>query len=100
MLEILGFIGLLLPVMAVIIGAQLAWWTFCFLKLYAWFVLPVFTSAPVLDFWQAAGLACLSSIIVNQYVPINQDDKRQVWGSLTYQFMSPAVALFIGWLIK
>lgn len=100
MLEFLAFLGLLIPVTGAIIFAQLAWYSFCFLKLYAWFVLPVFTGLPVLTFWQAAGLACFTSIIVNQYVPIDRNNKEQVWNSLAYQFASPAMCLLIGWLIK
>jgi len=91
---------LVFAISAAIVAAQLVWYSFCFLKLYNWFVLPVFTGLPVMDMWQAAGFALFTSVVVNQYVPIDLNDKAQTYRALAYQFASPGTCLLIGWFIK
>jgi hypothetical protein len=76
-------------------------WGFVFFKFWSWFVLPVFSFLPSINFWQAVGLWVFISLFHNQQVQQVKDEylkdstERTVSG-----IVLPWVVLLIGWVIK
>jgi len=77
-------------------------WGMCTLKFWNWFILPVFSSAPVLLFSQAVGLS-LFMILFNR--TISPDLKEEYYEETegTRQLIStlaPYIVLGVAWVIK
>jgi hypothetical protein len=66
---------------------------FVIMKLWAWFVLPTFTSAPPLHIATAIGISMLVTYITNEH-PTHEENYWVV--ALT----SPFFVLFFGWIIQ
>lgn len=74
-------------------------WGWVLYKYWGWFILPVFTDAPTINYWQAVGLMLViglfnrsTSIIKDEYT-----DNSKMWGHL---ILGPWIALFIAWIIR
>jgi hypothetical protein len=58
---LIGFLGTL-AVLGIFIIYNSFSWGFVLYKFYYWFLLPVFTSLPLIDFYQAVGLMLFISL--------------------------------------
>lgn len=65
------------------------------LKFYNWFILPVFTTLPQIDFFQAIGISCFLALFKNHY---NSQDKEFA-ELLGERIFGPLLILFFGWII-
>lgn len=89
---------ILLPVVIVLI----IWRGFAISTLWLWFVVSTFGLAP-LGVAQSIGLALIASVLCSQYFGYQDKDKSEterLAASVAYQFLSPAAALFTGWIAK
>lgn len=88
---LLGAIG----VIAVIAIYGAFSWGLVFYKFYHWFILPIFTELPQIDFWQAVGMSLFLVLFKNHSAVKNEDDKTD-WGTF---IISPWIILGVGYLI-
>lgn len=74
-------------------------WGFVLYKFYTWFVLPVFTSFPVINVWEAIGLMLVISLFKSNTTSLIKDEYRDTktenWGT----FITPWLLLLIGWVV-
>lgn len=91
-------IAIILVVLAV--GALLVYhsfsWGFVLFKFWGWFVVPVFSTLPVLTFWQAVGLMFIIALFHGQHVKPKEYDE---FDAATTVLIGPWLTLFVGWLI-
>jgi hypothetical protein len=72
-------------------------WGFVFFKFWNWFVLPVFSSLPVLTYVGATGLMFVVGLFqLNRSFPKETDKQMQVTGF----FLNPWLTLLLAYLIK
>lgn len=91
-------IGALMTIPFIVIYGSFAW-GFVFMKLYYWFITPIFTGLPVITLYQFMGLGVVISTIVN--LPTQTEVKPELkaetnWFSL---FLKPWGMLFFAWLV-
>jgi len=74
-------------------------------KMWEWFVLPVFSGLPTFTAWQATGIMLATRMLMpthSDYFP-NENDESRFKKALYNMGYSPFVAvscLIVGWLIK
>jgi len=75
-------------------------WGLVMYKFWGWFVLPVFTTLPVLTFVQALGLMFVIGLFKNHITGDNIKDeyKRNKWESALILLIFPWITLIFGWL--
>lgn len=92
--------GLALPTLAV---AALIVKGFVLSKIWEWFILPVFESAPAITVWQAVGINIVVSVLTDRYVfhKVAEDGRKSgVLHPVLAMFTSPALVLTLSYLIK
>jgi thiol:disulfide interchange protein len=67
---------------------------FLFLKVYTWFLLPIFPMMPVIGFWEAVGLAFFTCVFRRPRTHKNKDEEFE-WGA----FLSPWITLLFAWVL-
>jgi Zn-dependent protease len=75
---------------------------YVFLRLWEWFVLPVFESAPTFNLLQAIGLSALIGFATTNRVQPSDDDKTQSEKMSAFfmrYYFSPIFTLIIGYII-
>ena len=70
-------------------------WGFVLYKFWYWFLLPVFTELPEINFYEAVGLMLFLSLFKNNKVTENENEKIN-WKQV---FLLPWLTLLIGLLI-
>jgi len=78
------------------------WRGYAISTLWLWFVVSTFGLAP-LSVAQSIGLSLIASVLCSQYFGYQDKDKSEterLVASATYAFLSPAAALFTGWIAK
>lgn len=72
-------------------------WGLILFKFWYWFLLPVFTTLPEIDYWQAVGLILFIGLFKNHQVnnTKEEDDKNTVGLSL----LTPWIVLTMGFFI-
>lgn len=75
---------------------------FVVMKLWEWFVVPTFSSAPSLHLAVAIGLSMLAGFMVRiynyDYKP-DSESKKDLAGRLMHLYVGPFLALFMGWIV-
>jgi len=66
-------------------------------KFLQWFINPVFTSFPAVNYWQAMGLALVIDLFKNSGKKDKEQTKTDYW---TIKILTPWVALLIGLIIN
>jgi hypothetical protein len=97
---ILGIIIFVVIIGVVFVYDALAWGLVLY-KFWGWFVLPVFTTLPELDFVHALGLMFVINLFKNTYAGdtnIKDEYKKNKNSSTWTLLLTPWVALFFGWL--
>lgn len=78
-------------------------WGFVLFKFWYWFLLPVFTTIPQIDFYQAVGLMFIINLF-NRYsakVSIKDEYLKDNKGTVyTIAFIGPWLVLLVGYCIK
>lgn len=93
-------IGILVTVIgAVVLNAFLNGWAF--VKLYTWFVMPVFESAPVISIPFAIGIGMLVSLLtIETRVGSNENKKdSDAWVNVLTSLLRPVFVVFLGWIV-
>ncbi len=72
-------------------------WGFVLYKFYGWFLLPVFTDLPVVDYWQAVGLMFIVMLFKNTDSGIRDEYKNE--HHHYYVFLAPWISFVFGWFI-
>lgn len=98
--EFLKALGQFFGLSIISIGNFFAW-SFVVLKLYTWFLLPVFVSLPEITYWEAMGIWVASSIVKGSKIIFIKDEYLK---SKTEQYIiaviAPWMVLLIGLIIK
>lgn len=71
-------------------------------KLWGWFVLPRFASAPSLSISQAIGIAIVVSFLTSQSIPDEKNDDtpgEKIGKAVTVALLKPLIAVGIGWIV-
>jgi putative flippase GtrA len=94
-------IGIITTVLITLILSPI-WRGYALSKLWLWFIVSTFGAAP-LGIAQSIGLALVVSFLTHQYDSYEDKEKsateRMVTG-VVIAFLSPAMALLIGWIVK
>lgn len=72
-------------------------------KLWGWFVVPTFTSAPPLHLAAAVGISLLVGFVTRTYnfdYKPESEKKKDFAGRLSFTFLSPIVIVLLGWIIQ
>lgn len=73
---------------------------FVFQKLYTWFILPVFTNMPELNYIQATGITIVIALLTHQInLSSNSEDETGLIGNLI-SFLHASVYLFAGFIFS
>jgi hypothetical protein len=75
-------------------------WGLVLYKFWGWFVLPVFTTLPVLTFTQALGLMFVVGLFKSHFAGENIKDeyKKDKYSQTIVLFILPWLTLIFGWL--
>jgi thiol:disulfide interchange protein len=90
---LIALIGIAVVLLGLIIYDAFSY-GFLFLKLYTWFLLPVFPMMPVIGFWEAVGLAFFTCVFRRPKSHKNKDEEID-WTNL----FTPWVVLLIAWIL-
>jgi hypothetical protein len=95
---LIGLLGVIVLVFVVVCYSAFSW-GFVFFKFWGWFVLPVFTFLPAINFWQALGLILVTNVISRNYSVMKEEliDEGKSWFMLV---CSPWLTLLIAFVIK
>lgn len=94
-------IGIITTVLITLIVTPI-WRGYALSKLWLWFIVSTFGAAP-LGIAQSIGLALVVSFLCHQYNSYEDKEKsanERMAASVLYAFLSPAMALLIGWIVK
>ena len=94
-------IGIITTVLITLILTPI-WRGYALSKLWLWFIVSAF-NVNALGISQSIGLALVVSFLTSQYNPYIDKDKStnlRMTESVIYAFLTPAFALFIGWIVK
>jgi hypothetical protein len=95
-IAIIGGLGL----MALVIAYSTFTWALVVYKYYYWFVLPLFTDLPAIDYKQAIMLVFILSLFkTHSTVSIKKEykDETDAW---VYLILLPWISLFMGWIFS
>jgi len=94
-MELIAVILVILLVAGMFVYHTLSWGLVLF-KFWGWFVLPVFTTLPVITFAQAIGLMFVIGLFTGTSEIIKKEYKEEwsVWIGLAY----PWLTLIFGWI--
>lgn len=94
----MGFILLLL--IGFIFLYETLVWGLVLYKFWGWFVLPIFTTLPEINFVQALGLMFVVGLFKSNYIGenIHDDYKKKFGSSFITTYVMPWLTLFFGWL--
>lgn len=74
-------------------------WGFVLFKFWYWFLLPVFTTLPSVDFYQAVGLMFFISLLKTKSFDTPIKDEYIISNIFT-QILAPLIVLVIGFFVK
>jgi len=97
-MKIIGIITTILITMIV----TPVWRGYALSKLWLWFIVSTFGAAP-LGIAQSIGLSLIVSFVTHQTDSYEDKDKsygEKMTRAVLLAFMTPAMALFIGWIVK
>lgn len=96
---IIAVFGVLALITFFVVYNAFSWGFVCY-KFWGWFILPIFTTLPVITFWQAVGLMFFISLFRNH----SQTEIKEEYKDKTNQFMvvllAPWVLLLLGYFFK
>ena len=97
-MKIIGILTTL--IVSLILGP--IWRGYAFSKLWLWFIVSTFGAAP-LGIAQSIGLALVVSFLTHQYDSYEDKEKsatERMVVAVAITFLSPAMVLLIGWIVK
>lgn len=97
MVVIITILGVLMLIAALVIYGIFSWGLVLY-KFWYWFLLPVFTTLPSINFWQAIGLCLFVSLFKNHNSQTIKKEYREDNAVYT-SIIAPWIVLFIGWII-
>lgn len=100
---LIAIIGVVALVVGVIVYSSLSWGYAAF-KMWHWFILPVFTQAPNITFWQAVGIMFFIGLFHNHttadtYISDKweyKDKKAPIWNMV----IAPWATILVAYMIK
>ena len=102
-MELLVLIFIILLFAGMIIYSSFSW-GFVLFKFWYWFLLPVFTTLPSVDFYQAVGLMFFISLLKTKSfdTPIKDEyiDNSKKISNIFTQILVPWIVLVIGFFVK
>jgi hypothetical protein len=98
---ILSLLGALVLIPLLIIYSSFSWGYVASI-IYSWFILPIFTNAPILTWVQLAGIMFLVNCFVHSDSSIHYMKKevKNEYTGLTTSILSPWLTLFGAWIFK
>ena len=72
---------------------------FVLVKMWGWFVLPLFPTMPVLALWQAVGLSAFLSYLTWHGKTAYKDHKEEGTTNIVTGLLTPWIVLFFGWVV-
>lgn len=95
-MEALAIIFLLVLIVGGLIVYNSFSWGFVLFKFWGWFIVPVFTTLPLITFWQAVGLMFVVALFHGKHLTPKEYDKTNAAVTV---LLGPWLTLFVGWLI-
>ena len=74
-------------------------WGYIFYSFWGWFVLPVFTTLPVVNIYQAIGLVMFLDLFKNMNMPVMKEEYRDSTTQSVMTIIAPFVVFIVGWLV-
>jgi hypothetical protein len=97
MQALLALIGGLTLIVGTVLYNVLSWGYVCY-KFWSWYVTPVFTDLPIVEFWQAVGLMFFISLFKNHSSISIKSEFQDKSSSITSFIINPWILLVIGYL--
>lgn len=98
--KVVATVFLVIPGVALWLGAMMAWRGYVLAILWGWFAVPAF-GLPALSVPMAIGLAMVAGGFTGQKRSIDEvTDPEKKWMTRVAPFLSPLMALGIGWIVK
>lgn len=88
-----GIIALLLFIIGVYSSLS---WGFVLYKFWGWFLLPIFPTLPILDFWMAVGLMFVIGLF-HAKSPVAEN--LDIVTNFIITFLGPWITLILAWII-
>lgn len=99
--EPVGLSGCLTALVLMVYGPVV--WGFVLVHFWAWFILPVFITLPVLTLGPAVGLwefATLSTVLNGRLMADNKTETRSFRERVMMALVSPWMFLMLGWIVQ
>lgn len=74
-------------------------WGYIFYSFWGWFVLPVFTTLPVINIFQAIGLVMFLDLFKNQVHQVVKPEYVDSEKQSVVTILAPVVVFIVGWLV-
>jgi hypothetical protein len=75
-------------------------WGLVLYKFWYWFIQPVFTTLPTINFMEAVGLMMFINLFRNQNQQVVHKVFRDDYSQFKLTIISPWLMLFVGWFVK
>jgi len=70
------------------------------LKLYGWFILPVFRNAPTISLGQFIGISIFVGFLTRSYVDAKgREGTEALVHALSWSYLAPLLIVFVGWIV-
>lgn len=100
---LIAVLGILCMIAFLIVYGSLAW-GYILMKVWHWFIIPVFPDVPSINYWQAVGLTFIISLFRSQsktsYKDHEVDSSKTLWSALSAPWVFLLIAaIFKFWLM-
>ena len=92
---LLSLSGIIIGALSAIAYSVLSWGYVCFI-FWEWFVVPVFTTLPIITYYQSVGLIVFTTVLKNLDINENEKDTKYVVGAI----IAPWLIFMIGGFVK
>jgi len=95
---ILGILAVIFIIVFIISYSTLIY-SFIVYKFWYWFLLPVFTTLPEINYVQALGISLFISLFKNHSSSVIKDEYKDKNQTFSNFFLTPLIILLFGWIV-
>lgn len=100
---VIAIVGVVALIVGIILYSSLSWGYVAY-KMWSWFILPVFTQAPTITFWQAVGIMFFIGLFHNHttadvYISDKWEYKDKN-SAMVNALIAPWVTILVAYMIK
>ena len=96
---LIAVLGIAFLVIGILIYSSLSW-GYVLLQFYTWFVLPVFTTLPTINYWQAVGLMFFVGLFCRYSGEGVKREYKDELNNVINMIILPWITLLFGYIIN